>query len=349
MRFSIRTGLGKVLVMTAMAVGTTLTQSCINDVVLNEPKPEVQPTQTLMVKVDYPYDTSESKEAEDLDLMLFDHGGASINHIVRSKAEGRSSLFEVPYSKAGYYTVYGVANIPGLPEGLNENMLKNCMMEFTAESLPDPAALPMTGIATINVSGSQTVKLSLDVAAVRVRFYLIFDRNYLTSDFENMGVNIKSVYLENVPATAYIIQNQSVVNHKTITEPVIVDGVYFADFKESTDPATDLVLPKGKYSMLPPDFDKWVYIGETYIPESYIDNRGKTVKMNIVAEMIDKYGNYVRDLNYSVDNLAAYIENPQERCMPRGTYYEIVGRIKTTGSRAVSTPFTIRRKDLVYR
>lgn len=233
------------------------------------------------------------------------------------------------------------------------------------EELPEAAYLPMVFMQSgIEAENGATILATMTIGAVKFRYNIVFDSRIFGAQEEEAKANmptalkITGVTLENTADKAYLLENSQ--GRFTRSNALVhsgkhysLSGVEVADYFTAdniTDGlASDMIKVDG-LDEKSAEWDKpWVYQGTIYIPERYEANRGNATSMTVTAEVMDGNGNKITDTEFIVANIAEG-SSDSGLDMPRGKYYELVGKIGTPGNSLV-TEVTIQdwnSQTLVY-
>lgn len=262
-----------------------------------------------------------------------------------------TAQYQISGVNAGEYAVYIIANVGNELDGVtSETELKARLMDFTSK-MPEAGNLPMvyepSARIKIDDAGQTPANLtaSMKIAAVKVKYNIVFDKSLNEGVFGTSGLKISDVSIANVPTKAYVVTNTTPAGFTT--RSIAASGAYFNDFSENPANASatdkDVITVAGNGAAAPASYTgKWVWQGTAYLPESYVAQGGSPVTMNINAVVTDASGNEgnIR-CKYSI-NLAAYDENKSELSMPRGSYYEMIAKVKTLGEAELDAAITVK-------
>ena len=272
----------------------------------------------------------------------------------------------------GKYHVYVVANMSDVLKDKNittEGELKEQVLGYTSNMtpglLPISTNIPMIYepkdingnllTTNIDVAGDKytTVAANLKFTCVKVKLNLLFDPTAEGSAFNGKSYSIKNILAQKLsPSTtlswdgAFSESNVSPDYAKgfenevyaTPSEASNKGGYYKAgDWTEEADNANmnnkDIItLVQGATPTAAPQNTaaKWLFQGTYYLPERYIAEASQqsTLKVNgFVNGSIEN--NYTIKLGHRQDESSTSTELPT---FPRGTYYEIIGKIKSLGN-----------------
>lgn len=303
---------------------------------------------------------SSEKKINDLRLIAFgSEGGTSVvNRELTIPSElptaprNGIATYQVKDLAPGKYSVYVIANMgESLASVATEGDLKAYIRDYTS-ALPAPGNLPMVyePSAMIEVkgsgaSGAPTLEATMVIAAVKVKYSIVFDSAVNADVFASAGLKINGASILNVPKQAYLVANPA----KTDIDlrDVASSGSYFTDFSDTPANASlndrDIIETSGSGSATLDSYsDKWVWTGTVYLPERYAKTDAGATTLLIDATMTRDGNDSNEHSKYSIvlseyDGAAA-----GERSMPRGTYYEVVGRVKTLGDASLDASITAK-------
>lgn len=242
---------------------------------------------------------------------------------------------------------YGVGKEPGMPVSTNIPMIYE----------PEKDATGKLAETVITAAGDKytEVAANLKFTCVKVKLNLIFDPTAEGSAFNGNSYIIKDILAQKLsPSTTLSWDgafskpassvSQDYANgfenkvYATSSEASIKGGYYKAE--DWTEDATNanvnnkdiITLVQGATPKPAPQnvADKWLFQGTYYLPERYIANASQqsTLKVNgFVNGNIEN--NYTIKLGHRQDESSNSKEVPT---FPRGTYYEIIGKIKSLGN-----------------
>lgn len=288
----------------------------------------------------------------------------------------------------GTYHIYVVANMNKVLSGKTiqtENDLKNIVLNYeagTEPGMPVSTNIPMIYepkdvngniIDTkIEKSGKKytTVAANLKFTCVKVKLNLLFDPTAEGSAFKGKSYRIKDILAQKLSPSTTLSWNGAFSNsnvstdyakgfenevYATPSEASNKGGYYkVGDWTEKADNANVnnkniITLVQGATPTAAPQnaADKWLFQGTYYLPERYIAEASQqsTLKVNgFVNGNIENY--YKIKLGHRQDESSTSKEVPT---FPRGTYYEIIGKIKSLGNMTLNcnvsvedwTPVTI--------
>lgn len=286
----------------------------------------------------------------------------------------------------GTYHIYVVANMNKVLSGQTiktENDLKNIVLSYgvgTEPGMPVSTNIPMIYepkdvngniINTkIEKSGDKytEVAANLKFTCVKVKLNLLFDPTAEGSAFNGKSYSIKDILAQKLSPSTTLSWNGAFSNsnvstdyakgfenevYATSSEASNKGGYYKAgDWTEAAANANvnnkDIItLVQGATPKAAPQnaADKWLFQGTYYLPERYIANASQqsTLKVNgSVNGNIEN--NYTINLGHRRDESPTSTEVPT---FPRGTYYEIIGKIKTLGNMELDCKVSIKPWETV--
>ena len=281
----------------------------------------------------------------------------------------------------GTYHIYVVANMSDVLKDKNittEGELKKLVLGYTSNltpGLPISTNIPMIYepkdingnllTTNIDVAGDKytTVAANLKFTCVKVKLNLLFDPTAEGSAFNGKSYSIKDILAQKLsPSTtlswdgAFSKSNISTdyANgfenevYATPSEASNKGGYYKAgDWTEDAANANvndkDIItLVQGATPTAAPQDDtaKWLFQGTYYLPERYIAEASQqsTLKVNgFVNGNIEN--NYTIKLGHRQDESPTSTEVPT---FPRGTYYEIIGNIKSLGNMTLDCNVSVK-------
>ena len=271
----------------------------------------------------------------------------------------------------GIYHIYVVANMNKVLSGKTfktEDELKDRVLDYRPTSttgMPVCTNIPMiyepkdvngTIINTkIEKSGDKytEVAANLKFTCVKVKLNLLFDPTAEGSAFNGKSYSIKDILAQKLSPSTTLSWNGAFSNSNVSTDyakgfenevyatpsEASNKGSYYkaGDWTEAAANANvnnkDIItLVQGATPKAAPQnaADKWLFQGTYYLPERYIANASQqsTLKVNgSVNGNIEN--NYTINLGHRRDESPTSTEVPT---FPRGTYYEIIGKIKSLGN-----------------
>lgn len=251
----------------------------------------------------------------------------------------------------GTYRVYVVANMPQCAAVGSEEELKELRLTYSPTELPRPGRLPMIYepvAETVVEPGGTVVTANLQFTCVKVRYNLIFDKenNPATADaFGNCGLIITAVNGRKLSAETPLVLGASMTGitstDATFNAP-LTPGRYFASWTRNDNASGDEDVIADTDGVPATYASKWVYQGTLYLPERYTGNEEEQSELTIEAVVVSGTHSPKTDGTVDLNNIPTGPVNTytiplghangqgQPRQFPRGTYYEIIGRIETT-------------------
>ena len=254
---------------------------------------------------------------------------------------------------------YGFGTEPGMPVSTNIPMIY------------EPKDVNGNIINTkIGKSGKKytEVAANLKFTCVKVKLNLLFDPAAEGSSFNGKSYSIKDILAQKLSPSTTLSWNGAFSNSNVSTDyakgfenevyatssEASNKGSYYkaGDWTEAAANANvnnkDIItLVQGATPKAAPQnaADKWLFQGTYYLPERYIANASQqsTLKVNgSVNGNIEN--NYTINLGHRRDESPTSTEVPT---FPRGTYYEIIGKIKTLGNMELDCKVSIKPWETV--
>lgn len=268
----------------------------------------------------------------------------------------------------GKYHIYVVANLSDVLSGQTietENELKQVVLNYGSVGKPgmpvctnipmiyEPEKDATTGelVETkITPAGNKYTEViaNMKFTCVKVKLNLIFDP---TQTDVNANFGGKSILIDNIVANKlspftnlywggkFVEESLADGDYKTgirstqYTSGPDAPAVYYTNWEDHTSEAeannkNDIV---GKGNPTPAPIDaakKWLFQNTFYLPERYISSAADRSYLTINGKVANSASNDYRiDLGHKDENSASEVPT-----FPRGTYYEITGRIKSLGN-----------------
>lgn len=277
----------------------------------------------------------------------------------------------------GTYHIYVVANMNKVLSGQTiktEDDLKNIVLNYVAGTepgMPVSTNIPMIYepkdvngniIDTkIEKSGKKytTVAANLKFTCVKVKLNLLFDPTAEGSAFNGNSYSIKDILAQKLSPSTTLSWNGAFSNsnvstdyangfenevYATSSEASNKGGYYKAgDWTEIADNANVnnkniITLVQGATPTATPQnaADKWLFQGTYYLPERYIanDSQQSTLKVNGFVN-----GSFENNYTIKLGHRPTSTEVPT---FPRGTYYEIIGNIKSLGNMTLDCNVSVK-------
>ena len=264
--------------------------------------------------------------------------------------------------KPGTYHVYVVANMEDALKGATintEDDLKGVVLSYAPMSksgMPVANNIPMiyepkeADGTTTNVVINKTPKIvaaNLRFTCVKVCLNLVYDPNAtgVSSALKN-GMIINDVKAERLSPETKLLWDGKFSNpsldasstyaegfESSLYEHASATGVYYSDWEEDlthvNDNNNNIITPKSAVTSSPVNYkDKWLFRATYYLPERYVKEAAQQSALKIGGAVGGHNNSYNINLGHRKDETST-TEVPT---FPRGTYYEIVGRIKSLGN-----------------
>lgn len=281
----------------------------------------------------------------------------------------------------GTYHIYVVANMNKVLSGQTiktEDELKNIVLNYVAGTepgMPVSTNIPMIYepkdvngkiIDTkIEKSGKKytTVAANLKFTCVKVKLNLLFDPTAEGSAFKGKSYRIKDILAQKLSPSTTLSWNGAFSNsnvsidyakgfenevYATSSEASNKGGYYEAgDWTETADNANVnnkniITLIQGATPTAAPQnaADKWLFQGTYYLPERYIANASQQSTLKVNGFVNGSFeNNYTIKLGHRQDESPTSTEVPT---FPRGTYYEIIGNIKSLGNMTLDCNVSVK-------
>lgn len=277
----------------------------------------------------------------------------------------------------GTYHIYVVANMNKVLSGQTiqtENDLKNIVLNYlegTEPGMPVSTNIPMIYepkdvngniINTkIEKSGKKytTVAANLKFTCVKVKLNLLFDPTAEGSAFKGKSYRIKDILAQKLSPSTTLSWNGAFSNsnvsidyakgfenevYATSSEASNKGGYYEAgDWTETADNANVnnkniITLIQGATPTAAPQnaADKWLFQGTYYLPERYIANASQQSTLKVNGFVNGSFEN-----NYTI-KLGHRPTSTEVPTFPRGTYYEIIGNIKSLGNMTLDCNVSVK-------
>lgn len=277
----------------------------------------------------------------------------------------------------GTYHIYVVANMNKVLSGQTiktEDDLKDIVLNYVAGTepgMPVSTNIPMIYepkdvngkiIDTkIEKSGKKytTVAANLKFTCVKVKLNLLFDPTAEGSAFNGNSYSIKDILAQKLSPSTTLSWNGAFSNsnvspdyakgfenevYATPSEASNKGGYYKAgDWTEKAANANvnnkDIItLGQGATPTAAPQnaADKWLFQGTYYLPERYIANASQQSTLKVNGFVNGSFKN-----NYTI-KLGHRPTSTEVPTFPRGTYYEIIGNIKSLGNMTLDCNVSVK-------
>jgi len=258
----------------------------------------------------------------------------------------------------GTYRIYVVANMEDVLKDQTietEDNLKNVVLNYIPEGKPGMPAcgnIPMIyePLEDTNITGdSKTTDIvaNLKFTCVKVKLNLLFDPadSEMQEALKTNGLKINDITANNLSqSTSLVWRGKFYASDKEDVSGIISSkmykqsseasaaGSFFSDWtrddnnknKSNADVITAVGTAAAALSNIK---DKWLFQGTYYLPERYIKTNDQQSFLTL-SSMIG-----ANDNSYNIP--LGHTDNPEaepRRTFPRGTYYEIIGNLKTIGN-----------------
>ena len=277
----------------------------------------------------------------------------------------------------GTYHIYVVANMNKVLSGQTiktEDDLKNIVLDYRPTSttgMPVCTNIPMiyepkdvngTIIDTkIEKSGDKYTEVvaNLKFTCVKVKLNLLFDPTAEGSAFNGNSYSIKDILAQKLSPSTTLSWNGAFSNsnvskdyakgfenevYATSSEASNKGGYYKAgDWTEKADNANvnnkDIItLVQGATPTAAPQnaAEKWLFQGTYYLPERYIAKASQQSTLKVNGFVNGSFEN-----NYTI-KLGHRPTSTEVPTFPRGTYYEIIGNIKSLGNMTLDCNVSVK-------
>lgn len=259
----------------------------------------------------------------------------------------------------GTYRIYVVANMEDVLKDHQpidtEDKLKKVVLNYLPEGKPGMPAcgnIPMIyePLKDTNItSDSKTTDIvaNLKFTCVKVKLNLLFDPadSEMQEALKTNGLQIEGINAGNLSSSTSLVwggkfyaaddkEMASVFStdiYSPSSEPGIA-GSYYAGWTRTDENANksnvDVIGATGTATAAPADIKgKWLFQGTYYLPERYIKENSQQSFLTLNGKIGSTANTYTIPLGHT--------DNPStepRRTFPRGTYYEIIGTLKTLGN-----------------
>ena len=268
----------------------------------------------------------------------------------------------------GTYRIYVVANMEDVLKGQTidtEDKLKKVVLNYLPEGKPGMPAcgnIPMIyePLKDTNITGdSKTTDIvaNLKFTCVKVKLNLLFDPadSEMQEALKTNGLKINDITANNLSqSTSLVWGGKFYASDKEdvsgIISPQIMykqsseasaAGSFFSDWtRDDTNKNksnADVITAVGTAAAAPSNIkDKWLFQGTYYLPERYIKTNDQQSFLTL-SSMIG-----ANDNSYNIP--LGHTDNPEKprRTFPRGTYYEIIGKIKSLGNMTLNCNVSVK-------
>ena len=268
----------------------------------------------------------------------------------------------------GTYRIYVVANMEDVLKGQTidtEYKLKKVVLNYLPEGKPGMPAcgnIPMIyePLKDTNItSDSKTTDIvaNLKFTCVKVKLNLLFDPadSEMQEALKTNGLKINDITANNLSqSTSLVWGGKFYASDKEDVSGIIgpkimykqsseasAAGSFFSDWtRDDTNKNksnADVITAVGTAAAAPSIIkDKWLFQGTYYLPERYIKTNDQQSFLTL-SSMIG-----ANDNSYNIP--LGHTDNPEKprRTFPRGTYYEIIGKIKSLGNMTLNCNVSVK-------
>lgn len=274
----------------------------------------------------------------------------------------------------GTYRVYVVAN---MADALNaaditsEDKLKNLVLGYAPMAkpgMPQADNIPMIyepqGDTEIKSTSKVTeIAANLKFTCVKVRLNLIFDNSTATAPskaFGTHGFAIDKITAEQLSDKSDLVWNQkfTIGEDEQVSGTIssqLADGKYY-DYDEQRDynadnadrDDADCVTPNGEGTDKPAQTrGPWLYQTTVYLPERYVGKDADQSYLEVNGIVTDQNTGAQTATNKYRIQLGHRKADSEPLTLPRGTYYEIIGRVKSIGDIKLDCQVNVKPWEMV--
>ena len=276
----------------------------------------------------------------------------------------------------GKYHIYVVANLSDVLSGQpieTEAALKNVVLSYSSvgkPGMPVCTNIPMIyepkDITVVKATGKSDAEViaNMKFTCVKVKLNLIFDP---TQADVNANFGGKSFLIDKIEANKlspftnlywggkFVEESLADGDYKTgipstqYTSGSDAPAVYYTEWEDHTSEAEannkNDIVGKGDAKHAPVNAaDKWLFQSTYYLPERYISSATDRSYLTINGKVANSASNDYRiDLGHKDETSASEVPT-----FPRGTYYEITGRIKSLGNMELNCNVSIEPWEPLY-
>lgn len=256
--------------------------------------------------------------------------------------------------KNGKYRVYVVANVADseLAGVDTEDALKNVMLKYKngeTANLPQAGSIPMIyePQETIdNTKDGVSITADMQFTCAKVNYNIIFDKDTYAeakAAFGDYGLKINTIDAKQLSMQTNLVWGNSFaardMSDLTFNKPEATTGSYFNSYTyddTKTGSNEDMVTESGTgAAKLTSYLGKWLYSGTVYLPERYVKAGDGQSLLKINAKTMK--GSAEGATNRYTIPLGHVRTGETDTVLPRHTYYEIVGLVKTPGDVTLDT------------
>lgn len=282
----------------------------------------------------------------------------------------------------GKYHIYVVANMNKVLSGQTiqtEDSLKNIVLDYRPTSRtgmpvctnipmiyePEKDAVGKLAVTEIKAAGDKytEVAANLKFTCVKVKLNLIFDPTAEGSAFNGNSYSIKDILAQKLspsttlswdgafskPASSVSQDYANGFENKVYatSSEASNKGGYYENWTEDAANANvnnkDIItlVPGATPKAAPQDSAaKWLFQGTYYLPERYIANASQQSTLKVIGSVNGSIeNNYTIKLGHRQNENSTPTEVPT---FPRGTYYEIIGKIKSLGNMTLDCNVSVK-------
>lgn len=275
----------------------------------------------------------------------------------------------------GKYHIYVVANLSDVLSDQpikTENELKKVVLNYGSVGKPGmpvcrniPMIYEPKDITVVKATGKSDAEViaNMKFTCVKVKLNLIFDP---TQEDVNANFGGKSILIDNIVANKlspftnlywggkFVEESLADGKYKTgipstqYTSGPDAPAVYYTKWEDHTSEAEannkNDIVGKGDPKPAPDAAGKWLFQSTYYLPERYISSAADRSYLTINGKVANSASNDYRiDLGHKDETSASEVPT-----FPRGTYYEITGRIKSLGNMELNCNVSIEPWEPLY-
>lgn len=269
--------------------------------------------------------------------------------------------------KPGTYHVYVVANMEDVLKDKTINTeadLKNVVLSYNPNNPMSTTGMPVAGkipmiyepkaadgtttsvIIKKKATTPQSVVANMRFTCVKVCLNLVYDPNAkgVSSALKSNGLQITDIIGKRLSPETKLLWDGKFSNpsldasstyaegfESSLYEHDSATGVYYSDWEEDlthvNDNNNNIITPKSAVTSSPVS-KKWLFRATYYLPERYVAEAAQQSALKIGGSVAGNKNSYNINLGHRQDETST-TEVPT---FPRGTYYEIVGRLKSLGN-----------------
>ena len=273
--------------------------------------------------------------------------------------------------KPGTYHVYVVANMEDALKGTTINTeadLKKVVLSYNPNNPMSTTGMPVAGkipmiyepkaadgtttsvIIKKKDTTPQTVVANMRFTCVKVCLNLVYDPNApgVSSALKTNGLQITDVIGKRLSPETKLLWDGKFSNpsldasstyakgfESSLYEHASATGVYYSDWTEDfthvNDNDNNIITPKSAVTSSPVNIkQKWLFRATYYLPERYVKEAAQQSALKIGGAV---GGSAIKNsYNINLGHRQDETSTTEVPTFPRGTYYEIVGRIKSLGN-----------------